>query len=229
MSLSTPFTTQNNDMPLDCGNNELYPINPALFGPSADCASTCYPLIDRDSVPDASETISHEKFPFSRCSPDMALNGYASDNATNFSMTSTPPRRVVRSKSYPDETRECLEDDASSNQRLRKRLSPANKEALQVASDGSRAKVVEHHPALICGPNFPGDNQLADDSVGQLPLKRSKVEQSSKDGKVCDEESRGCCCSTEDSIRIEPHASHTSTPLLNTPDSPVADTEIIHS
>lgn len=222
---STPITTPDENILSDYSNG-LYPIDPALIGPAINCASTWYPLIDLDSAPDASDTVSHESFPFSRDGPDVALNGYASDGAANFSTASTLPRRAVRSKSNPDEIRECLEVVANPDQRLRKRFSLANKEALHVASDGSRAKADGHHPALIYGPNLLSGNQLVDDSVEQPPPKRRKVERSSKDDKDRDEESRSRCCPIEDTIRTEPC---TSTPPLSIPDSPVAGTSTIDS
>ncbi|KIE00085.1 myb family transcription factor, partial [Metarhizium majus ARSEF 297] len=220
-SQSTPITTPDENMLSDYRNSELYPIDPALTGLVLDCGSTCYPLIDLGSAPDASDTVAPENSLLPRDGLGLALNCYASDSPS-CSAASNPSWRAVGSKSDPGEIRGCLKRAANPDQRLRKRASLADIEIPHGTSDGRRAKADEHRPTLGCGPSFTGGNhQLGDNSVEPPSPKRRKVDRSSKDGNERDEESRSRSCSVGSTIRVEPH---TSTPALNISESPVADT-----
>ncbi|EHK21841.1 uncharacterized protein TRIVIDRAFT_222691 [Trichoderma virens Gv29-8] len=154
--------------------DEPYPNGPALLSPAIICVSTCYPLAYLDSAPVLSEAITHENV---HCLKMDLMWLWAVMLPTAPSTFRRLPPRLGGHLGV-------------------QRPSSAIKEALLVASDGIRGKAGGRHPTLMYEPNVPNGKyeQLVDDALKKLPLKRREVERLSRSDKDCDEElgSRHC-------------------------------------
>lgn len=145
-----------------------------------------------------------------------ALSGYASDSPVT---ASNLPKQALRSVSCPGEPPKPLESTANPDERMRKRASPADKEALYDDSNNRRAEDDAHRTPLDCNQNF----KKVDDAVEEPLPKRRIAERSSKGHKASVDESRTRCSSIESVIRAK---THTSTPVRSRPNSPIAGTPL---